>query len=100
MLIIGHRGLARVPENTLAAFKAAYEEGADGIEFDVIEGVDDFFVFHDEELDEKTTGKGPANLLTKEIARNTFYKNTEESIPTLEEVLEEIIPLNFSLINL
>jgi|SRR5918911_965108 glycerophosphoryl diester phosphodiesterase len=36
MLIIGHRGAAAVaPENTLVAFKRAFRDGADGIEFDV-----------------------------------------------------------------
>lgn len=35
-LIIGHRGASAVaPENTLAAFSRALEDGADGIEFDV-----------------------------------------------------------------
>ena len=35
-LILGHRGAsALAPENTLAAFKLAMREGADGIEFDV-----------------------------------------------------------------
>ena len=35
-LILGHRGASAVaPENTLAAFKRAMSDGADGIEFDV-----------------------------------------------------------------
>ncbi len=35
-LIIAHRGAsAAAPENTIAAFKAAFESGADGVEFDV-----------------------------------------------------------------
>lgn len=35
-LIIGHRGASAVaPENTLAAFRRAIQDGADGIEFDV-----------------------------------------------------------------
>lgn len=35
-LILGHRGASAVaPENTLAAFKRALRDGADGIEFDV-----------------------------------------------------------------
>src|SRR5205085_1144861 len=36
LLIIGHRGASGyAPENTLASFDLAFEEGADGIEFDV-----------------------------------------------------------------
>lgn len=35
-LIIGHRGAsATAPENTLAAFSRAFDDGADGLEFDV-----------------------------------------------------------------
>jgi glycerophosphoryl diester phosphodiesterase len=35
-LVIGHRGASgRLPENTLAAFRGAFEDGADGIELDV-----------------------------------------------------------------
>lgn len=36
LLIIAHRGAsAHAPENTLAAFRLAFEHGADGLEFDV-----------------------------------------------------------------
>lgn len=51
-LIIAHRGASAVaPENTIAAFQAAIDAGADGIEFDVRltrEGVP--VVIHDETL--------------------------------------------------
>ena len=36
MLILAHRGYhAELPENTIAAFEAAIQEGADGVETDV-----------------------------------------------------------------
>lgn len=55
-LIIGHRGASAVaPENTLAAFSRAMQDGADGIEFDVRLSSDGVpVVIHDETL--KRTG--------------------------------------------
>jgi len=51
-LIIGHRGAsALAPENTLAAFQIAIEDGADGLEFDVRLAKDGVpVVFHDATL--------------------------------------------------
>ncbi len=51
-LIIAHRGAsALAPENTLAAFQKAIEDGADGIEFDVRIAKDGVpIIFHDETL--------------------------------------------------
>jgi glycerophosphoryl diester phosphodiesterase len=51
-LIIGHRGASAIaPENTMAAFKAAIDAGADGVEFDVrLSGDHVPFVIHDETL--------------------------------------------------
>ena len=58
--IIAHRGgSAEAPENTLAAFRLAKENGAYGVEFDV-----DFtkdgraVVIHDSTVDRTTNGKG------------------------------------------
>ncbi len=55
-LILGHRGAsALAPENTLAAFARAIEDGADGIEFDVRLSRDGLpVVIHDDTL--KRTG--------------------------------------------
>ena len=51
-LIIAHRGAsAFAPENTLAAFRKAIEDGAEGIEFDVRLSKDgEAVVFHDADL--------------------------------------------------
>src|SRR5687767_5965470 len=51
-LIIAHRGAsAHAPENTLAAFQAAIEGGADGIEFDLQLAKDGVpVVIHDDDL--------------------------------------------------
>ena len=51
-LIIGHRGAKGLaPENTLPAFRAGIDAGADGVEFDVQRTVDGHLVvFHDDDL--------------------------------------------------
>ncbi|MGI8670484.1 MAG: glycerophosphodiester phosphodiesterase [Aridibacter sp.] len=51
-LIIAHRGASELaPENTLAAFQKAFEDGAEGIEFDVRLAKDGIpVVFHDADL--------------------------------------------------
>ena len=65
-LILGHRGAsAEAPENTLAAFRLALEQGADGIELDVTLTADGaVVVIHDDRLDRTTTGQGLVGRLT------------------------------------
>ena len=47
MLIFAHRGASKVaPENTLKAFKLAFEQDADGIEFDTYQHESGIIVFH------------------------------------------------------
>ena len=44
-LVWAHRGASQIrPENTLAAFRAALEAGADGVELDVHPSADDYVV--------------------------------------------------------
>ncbi len=59
-LIIGHRGAAAVaPENTLISFARAYQDGADGIEFDVRLARDGVpVVIHDASLRRTTARTG------------------------------------------
>ena len=61
-LIIAHRGLTSgAPENTVAAFRAAAEAGADGVELDVRLSRDgEVVVLHDHGLERTTNGTGPA----------------------------------------
>ena len=95
-LIFGHRGAsAYAPENTLAAFRLALGQGADGVELDVILSADGVpMVIHDDTLDRTTTGLGSVSRLTlaelKQLdagypARFGTQFPTER-IPTLAEV--------------
>jgi glycerophosphoryl diester phosphodiesterase len=100
-LIIGHRGASAVaPENTLAAFSRALEDGADGIEFDVRLSRDrEPVVIHDASL--RRTGQ--TDRLVRELTaaelqqcdvfswfnplqpEDTRYAGT---VPTLSQVFE------------
>ncbi len=79
---MAHRGdHTHAEENTLAAFAAAMESGADGIELDVRRSRDGIpLVFHDAELE----GQPLAALPWAEI------RARKPTIPTLEEVLLEV----------
>ncbi len=93
--IFAHRGVSsRFPENTMAAFQAAVEVVADGIEFDVQLSKDNVpVVIHDLSLDRTTTGSGFVRAQTvKELKAHSaglwFHADFEkEKIPTLAEVL-------------
>ena len=91
-LIIGHRGAsAHAPENTLAAFKLAMEQGADGIELDVKRSASgDVVVMHDVTVDRTTDGKGKVHELTLDQLRR-LNAGGGERVPTLEEVLKLVI---------
>lgn len=103
-LIIGHRGAAALaPENTIASFKRAMMDGADGIEFDVRLAQDDVpVVIHDPTL-RRTALREEAvaslsstelrkldagtwfNLRFPQLAQEEYERAT---IPTLAEVFE------------
>lgn len=97
--IYAHRGAsAYAPENTLPAFQAAMEQGADGIELDVHLSRDgELVVIHDEELDRTTNGTGLVKdhtlaELKKLCADNGMSGYGDVRIPTLQEVLELVKP--------
>lgn len=110
-LNLAHRGFSgKYPENTMLAFKKAYEAGCDGFETDVQLSKDGVLVLcHDETLDRTTTGTGYLNNYTYEelltfdagIKFNEEFKG--EKIPTFEELLafckEKNLFLNLELKN-
>src|SRR5271157_1965236 len=72
ILNIAHRGAsAEYPENTLAAFSAAIEAGADMCELDVQRTIDRVaVVIHDDTLDRTTTGRGAVGEFTLEQVKS------------------------------
>jgi glycerophosphoryl diester phosphodiesterase len=80
-LVLGHRGAPRAaPENTLAAFAAARDQGADGVELDVHRSADGALVVHH---DAAADGLGVlAELTLAEI------RAARPDIPTLDEVFD------------
>lgn len=88
--IIAHRGAsAHAPENTISAFQLALEQGADGIELDVMLSKDGHLVvIHDTTVDRTTDGEGFVKDMTLEELKS-FDAGEGQKIPTLDEVLEE-----------
>jgi glycerophosphoryl diester phosphodiesterase len=70
-LVVAHRGAsAEAPENTLAAFRLALEQGAPAVECDVHLSADGSpVVIHDETVDRTTNGKGAVAALTRAALR-------------------------------
>ena len=85
-----HRGLHSkgVPENSLAAFRAAVDRGY-GAEFDVHLLRDGgLAVIHDAKLLRTTGREGVVEDLTTEELKDCFLEGTTETIPTFREVLD------------
>lgn len=104
--VIAHRGAKSVaPENTLAAIRAAREQGANWIELDVKISYDGVPVLmHDETLDRTTNGSGfVAEATWEEISSldagasfNTQYKG--ERVPHLSDAINALLQNNLSLV--
>lgn len=82
-LIYAHRGdRTRAEDNTLEAFAFAVEAGADGIELDVRQTMDEILVLsHDPQLE----GLPPLSSMNFDDLRTA-----RQDVPTLEETLEQI----------
>lgn len=63
-LVIAHRGASAAPEHTLGAYRAALEQGADGLECDVRLTADGHLVcVHDRRVDRTSDGRGVVSTL-------------------------------------
>lgn len=89
---VAHRGLhgKGVPENSLAAFRAAARRGY-AIEFDVRLGHGDApIVFHDANLKRMTGADRPLASTPCAALKKLRLHDTDQHVPDLAEVLEEI----------
>lgn len=97
-IIFGHRGAcAHAPENTVASFKLAVEQGADFVELDAKLSLDgQVMVIHDQTVERTTNGVGKVNQLTraqlKEMDAGSKFDimYAGEKIPTLDEVFKAV----------
>ena len=91
--IVGHRGApAHAPENTLAAFRRAIEDGAQLLECDVHLSADgEVVVMHDETIDRTAAPDSPLRSgAIGELTRaelDTVLLAGGERVPSLEELL-------------
>ena len=87
-LVIAHRGASSIElENSLAAFRAAAPQGADGVELDVHASVDgELIVHHDETIDGTHIAKSTAHAIGALRLKNG------EPVPTLSQALSAIAP--------
>ncbi|HEY0981585.1 glycerophosphodiester phosphodiesterase [Schlesneria sp.] len=98
--IVAHRGASNdAPENTLAAFQLAWEQGADAIEGDFYLTQDQQIVCIHDDKTKRTSGedyivsKSTFDALRKlDVGRWKDPRFTGEKIPTLSEVLATIPP--------
>jgi glycerophosphoryl diester phosphodiesterase len=97
-LVIAHRGACRyAPENTLAAFRLAADQGAPAIELDAKLSADGaVVVIHDATVDRTTNGSGAVASLSlsrlKSLEAGAFFgpQFAGEPVPTLEEVFDAL----------
>lgn len=102
-LIIAHRGASfDAPENTLAAFHLAWEQGADGIEGDFHLTADNEIVCMHDPITERTTGVNHhirkstlTELKSLDVGSWKGEHYRKQAIPTLSEVLAIIPPRKY-----
>lgn len=97
--VVAHRGNSSVaPQNTLAAFEAAWRAGADSIEIDVqLTGDGEVVVIHDDTLDATTDGRGRvdahslAEVRTVDAGSWFSPAYAGQRVPTFAEVVDFLV---------
>lgn len=87
--LIAHRGASGYqPENTILAFRAAFQDGANAIELDLRITLDgQIVVMHDRTVDRTTGGEGKVEDLTLKTLRS-LDAGQGEWVPTFQEVID------------
>ena len=89
---VAHRGLhgPGVPENSLAAFRAAVAAGY-GIECDIQPDADGTpVVFHDDDLHRLTGRDGPIRACAADELARLRLLGSDQPVPTLRQMLDEV----------
>jgi glycerophosphoryl diester phosphodiesterase len=101
---LGHRGAGvnfpdrPLAENSLSSFQAAMQQGADGVELDIVITADEqLVIMHDDTLDRTTTCTGCVSALTLEQVRACRLltgdgQEIDEPPPTLAEMYAALPP--------
>lgn len=97
-LVMAHRGARDVaPENTVAAFRAAVDLGADAVELDITRCASgEIVVIHDDTVDRTSNGSGRVDSLAwdalRELDAGSWFdpRFAGEPLPLLDEVLDAV----------
>jgi glycerophosphoryl diester phosphodiesterase len=94
-LVVAHRGASSTePENTVVAFEAAIQAGADVIELDVRLTADGIpVILHDPDVSSTTDGAGLVHTLALDEVKRldaSGHRPGHQEIPTLAEALDTI----------
>ncbi|MHB1317692.1 MAG: glycerophosphodiester phosphodiesterase [Anaerolineae bacterium] len=97
-LVMAHRGARdAAPENTVAAFRAAVDLGADAVELDITRCASgEIVVIHDDTVDRTTNGSGRVDSLAwgalRELDAGSWFDTrfAGEPLPLLDAVLDAV----------
>jgi len=92
--ITGHRGARNLwPENSALGFRNVCDLDVEAVEFDVhLSDAGELIVIHDATLERTAEGTGEVRHLSPAQRKETRLKGSDETVPTLDEVLAILTP--------